>query len=231
MSQQHQLQHSAHQVSSFRASGAHDVDLQTTFTILFTGAPSPAPGQASIRLESRLPSRVRTERLRAWSPNCACKACSSVKVLSVELVYGPQKWGRSAGRLRSCWSGRIMALKRTWSENKYYLVGVHVPSAASAPTLIETPRSIPTEPSKEDSTSEKSMFGSPTVPFTGVTLALASKVNSSTADASTLAKTVDFAAPFRISTPISRRGIKWASTRPVNAAGAPTSTLIAIQNL
>jgi hypothetical protein len=193
----------------------------TTSTILFTGDPSPAPGQTNTRLESRLLSRVRTERLRAWSPNCTCKACSSVKVLSVEFIYGPQKWGRSAGRLRSWLSRRRMALKRTQSENKYYMVGADVPSAASAPTLIETPRSIETEPPKEDSTFEKS----------GATLALASKVNSSPADASTLAKTVACATPFRISTPISMRGIKWASTRPVNVAEAPTSSLMAIQNL
>lgn len=106
-----------------------------------------------------------------------------------------------------------------------------VPSAASAPTLIATPRSIPTEPPKEDSKFLKSTFGSPAVPSTGVPSVLAFKVKSSPADASTLAKTVAFAAPLRISTPISSRGIKWASARPVSVTEAPTSSLIAIRNI
>ena len=76
---------------------------------------------------------------------------------------------------------------------------------------------------------ERSTFGSPAVPSTGVALALASKVNSSPADASRLAKTVASARPFRIFTPRARRGIKWASTRPVSVAEAPTSSLMAIQ--
>jgi hypothetical protein len=76
----------------------------------------------------------------------------------------------------------------------------------------------------------KSMFALPTVPLTGVLVALASKVKSSPADASTSANTVAFAAPFRIETPISRRGIKWASARPVKVAEEPTLSLTAIEN-
>jgi len=115
--------------------------------------------------------------------------------------------------------------------NRDNVVGADVPSAASAPTLIETPRSIPTEPPMEDSKFFKSTSGLPTVPSTGVPSILASKVKSSPADASTLAKTVAFAAPFRSVTPISRRGIMWASARPVKVAEAPTLSLIAIRNM
>ena len=53
--------------------------------MLFTGAPSPAPGQSNIRLESRPASGVRTERLRAWSPNRVCKARSSEEYCQLSL--------------------------------------------------------------------------------------------------------------------------------------------------
>ena len=205
------------------------VPFATASTTPFTGVPSPAAGQISARLESRLSSRVRTERLRGWSPNSFCRACASDEYCQLSGYIRTLKMGKV------CWKTWKLALwskngsKRTQSENGYYIVGTSVPNAASAPTLIATPRSIATLPPKEVSKFERSTFGSPTVPSTGVLLALAFNVNSSPADASRLAKTVAFARPFRISTPRSRRGIKWASTRPVNVAEAPTSSLMAIQ--
>ena len=62
-------------------------------------------------------------------------------------------------------------VKRTQPENRYYIVGADVPSPASTPTLIATPS--PTFPPKEVSMFVALTFGSPTVPPTGVALALA----------------------------------------------------------
>lgn len=169
--------------------------------------------------------------MRAWSPKFTYKAFSSDEYFQLSLYTDLENREGlledfEIGGLVEEWRYKGLSLRIN-----YYIVDADVRSAASAPTLIETPRSIATRPPKEDSMFEKSIFGSPIVPFTGVTLALASKVNSSPADASRLAKTVACARPFRISTPISRRGMMWASTRPVNVAEAPTSSLMAIQSL
>ena len=106
----------------------------------------------------------------------------------------------------------------------------NVLSSASAPTLTATPRLIPTEPPRED-WKFLSTVGLPAVPLTGVPLVVASNVKSRVADVSMSAKTVAFAIPFRTLTPISRRGIRWASAWPVKVAAAPTLSLMAIQNM
>ena len=206
---------------------AYVVPFATVSTMRFTGVPSPAAGQISARLESRRSSRVRTERLRAWSPNCFCRACAS------------DEYCQSSGYIRTAKMSKVfwkiwmlpLALKngseRTQSENEYYIVGASVPNAASAPTMIETSRSAARCPPREES-NERLTVGSPTVKSTGAPLAL-SKVNSSIVDASMLAKTVVFARPFRICTPSSRRGSKLASTRPVNVFETPRAISMAIQ--
>ena len=116
-----------------------------------------------------------------------------------------------------------MALEEFQSENMYDIVVADVRSAASAPTVTATPRFIPTVP-------PKLLWGA--VPSACLPVVLALKLKSSLAVASTSAKTVAFAAPFRIVTPKSMRGTKWAVKLPIKLASeAPTLTWRAIWNM